>query len=265
MLSGVEDRLLLLVRNARELVDCGFYSNGNGRHPKDIAAAGASLADALRSSGTFPIIAEVKLASPTAGRLGAHVAEELIDDYLCGGAAALSVITEPRYFLGSLRYLELAARTGKPVMMKDFVVDRRQVEAAFRSGASAVLLIQGVFERNLADGRDALIEHAHDLGLEVVLESSDLDELEGAIGSQADVLAYNRRDLRTFRPGPDVMPEALDLMRSDKRPSLAMSMMDSAEDVRRMRDLGASGVLIGSALSGSPCPKEKLLSLRMTR
>lgn len=265
MLSGVEDRLSLLVRNARELVDCGFYSNGSSRRPHDGNAGQASLAGALRSSDTFPIIAEVKLASPTAGRLGAHVAEELIDDYISGGAAALSVITEPRYFLGSLRYLELAARTGMPVMMKDFVVDLEQLEAASRSGASAVLLIQGVFDRHLAAGRDELIEEAHDLGLEVVLESSDLDELERTLGSRADVLAYNRRDLRTFRPGPDVMPEALRLMGSDGRPALAMSMMDNAEDVRRMRDLGASGVLIGSALSGSPCPKEKLLSLRMSR
>lgn len=265
MLNGVEDRLSLLVRNARELVDCGFYSNGAVKRSRDGTAGGASLADALRASLTFPIIAEVKLASPTAGRLGAHIAEELIDDYQLGGAAALSVITEPRYFLGSLRYLELAARTGMPAMMKDFVVDGEQVEAASRSGASAVLLIQGVFDRRLAAGRDALIEKAHRLGLEVVLESSNLEELEGSFDSRADILAYNRRDLRTFRPGQDVLAQALELMGSDGRPALAMSMMDSAEDVRKMRDLGASGVLIGSALSGSPCPKEKLLSLRTPR
>lgn len=265
MLSGVEDRLSLLVRNAQELVDCGFYSDGAVKYARGMAPERPSMAESLRTPESFPIVAEVKLASPTAGRLGPHVAEELIEDYRLGGAVAMSVITEPRYFLGSLRYLEMAVRTGLPVMMKDFVVDREQVVAASRRGASAVLLIQGVFDRDLATGRDVLIEEAHDLGLEVVLESSDLNELEGAFASQADVLAYNRRDLRTFRPGPDVMPEALELMRSDGRPALAMSMMDSAEDVRRMRDLGASGVLIGSALSGSPCPKEKLLSLRMTR
>jgi indole-3-glycerol phosphate synthase len=150
-------------------------------------------------------------------------------------------------------------------MMKDFVVDGEQVEAASRLGASAVLLIQGVFDRHLAAGRDVLIEKAHRLGLEVVLESSSLDELERALVSRADVLAYNRRDLRTFRPGQDLMAQALELVRSDGRPALAMSMLDSAEDVRKMRELGASGVLIGSALSGSPCPKEKLLSLRMPR
>ncbi len=264
MFSGVEDRLSLLVRNAQELVDCGFYTNGT-KHLRDATAGRPSLMGALRSSENFPIIAEVKLASPTAGRLGAHMAEELIGDYLSGGAAALSVITEPRYFLGSLRYLELAARTGMPVMMKDFVVDERQVEAASRLGASAVLLIQGVFDRHLAAGRDDLVEKAHRLGLEVVLESSSLEELESSFDSRADVLAYNRRDLRTFRPGQDLMAQALEIIRSDGRPALAMSMMDSAEDVKKMRDQGASGVLIGSALSGSPCPREKLLSLRMPR
>jgi len=265
MLSGVEDRLSLLVGNARELVDCGFYSNGTAKPFREGVAGKASLVNALGTSETFPIVAEVKLASPTAGRLGAHVAEELIDDYIIGGAAALSVITEPRYFLGSLRYLDMAARTGVPAMMKDFVVDGVQLEAASRLGASAVLIIQGVFDRRLAIGRDSLIDTAHRLGLEVVLESSSLEELDRSLDSRADIIAYNRRDLRTFRPGRDVVARALELITADGRPALAMSMMDSAEDVRKMRDLGASGVLIGSALSGSSCPKEKLLSLRVPR
>lgn len=264
MLSGVEDRLSHLVSNARELVDCGFYAHG-ARRAGGTDRARPSLADALRDSPHFPIVAEVKLASPTAGRLGAHVASELIEDYRLGGAAAMSVITEPRHFLGSLRYLELAARTGLPVMMKDFVIDRAQVEAASRLGASAVLLIQGVFDRDLAKGRDLLMKRAHRLGLEVVLESSSLDELDHALDSPADIIAYNQRDLRTFRPGGDPMERALEAACDDGRPVLAMSMMDTAYDVRRMRDLGASGVLIGSALSASPCPKDKLLSLRVPR
>lgn len=264
MLSGVEDRLSLLVSNARELVDCGFYSRASGRSVPE-GTPRASLTGALSASESFPIVAEVKLASPTAGRLGAHLAEELIDDYLLGGAAALSVITEPRYFLGSLRYLEMAARTRTPTMMKDFVVDEQQVAAASRLGASAVLLIQGIFDRRLAVGRDLLIEEAHRQGMEVVLESSNMEELEKALDSQADILAYNRRDLRTFRPGQDMMGPAMRRIGNDGRPGLAMSMMDSPEDVRRMRDLGASGVLIGTALSGSPCPRDKLLSLKMIR
>jgi len=148
-------------------------------------------------------------------------------------------------------------------MMKDFVVSTEQLGAASRLGASAVLLIQGVFDRDLAKGRDRLVEEAHRADLEVVLESSCLEELEGALDSSADVIAYNQRDLRTFRPGRDPIEKALAIMRNDGRPTLAMSMMDTVDDVRRVRDLGASGALIGSALSGSPCPREKLLSLRM--
>ncbi len=261
MLSGVEDRLSLLVRNARELVDCGFYSiseaspGGQGPRP--------SLVSALGANEIFPVVAEVKLASPVAGRLGTHVAEELIEDYRSGGAAGLSVLTEPRFFQGSLRYLRMACRTGLPVMMKDFVVDREQVNCAARAGASAVLLIQGVFDRDLAEGRDALTEHAHRLGLEVVLEASTLEELQEARRSRADVLAYNRRDLRSFRPGPDLLEDALGAVRGDERPTLVMSMMGSLEDLRRVRDLGGSGVLIGTALSSSPCPRDKLISLRL--
>ncbi|MCX6650949.1 MAG: indole-3-glycerol-phosphate synthase [Methanomassiliicoccales archaeon] len=265
MLSDVEDRLSLLVSNAQELVGCGFYSDPAVRPGGSPGAGPASLTKVVREHPSFPILAEIKLASPTAGRLGPHLAQELIDDYCQGGAAALSVITEPRYFKGSLRYLELAARTGLPVMMKDFVVDVRQVEAAARLGASAILLIEGIFERGLASGRDDLIEKAHRLGLEVVLEASDLEEVQGAMTSEADVLAFNRRDLRTFRQGPDALGEALRLIGEGGRPAMAMSMMDTREDVCRARDLGASCVLIGSALSGTPSPRDKLLSLKVGR
>ncbi|MCG7844440.1 MAG: hypothetical protein MIO90_03305, partial [Methanomassiliicoccales archaeon] len=87
MLSGVEDRLLLLVNNARELVDCGFYSDGAGRHHRARNGDPPSLVEEICGHPEFPIVAEVKLASPTAGRLGAHLAEELVDDYHLGGAA----------------------------------------------------------------------------------------------------------------------------------------------------------------------------------
>jgi len=265
MLSGVEDGLSLLVSNARDLVGCGFYSDPATRSGRSADDTAPSLTLALGEHPSFPILAEVKLASPTAGRLGPHLAQELIDEYARGGAAALSVITEPRYFKGSLRYLELAARTGLPVMMKDFVVDGEQVEAAARLGASAILLIEGIFERGLASQRDDLIEKAHGLGMEVVLEASNLEEVRGALTSKADILAYNQRDLRTFRRGPDAMGEALRLIGADGRPAMAMSMMDTKEDVCRARDLGASCVLIGSALSGSPSPRDMLLSLKVGR
>jgi len=261
MLSGAEDRLASLVANAMELVECGYYSDTRASGKRERP----SMAAALRDPSDYPIVAEVKLASPTGGRLSAHLAEELIEDFRLGGAAALSVLTEPRYFRGSLRYLEMAVRTGLPVLMKDFVVDDRQVEAAARAGASAVLLIEGAFDRGMASGRDGLISHAHGLGLEVVLETSDLQEFEAARASEADILAYNRRDLRTFRPGPDLLEEALGALRADGRPSLAMSLMASAEDVRRARDLGASGVLVGSALSTAPCPRDRLRALRVGR
>ncbi len=264
MLSGVEDRLSLLVRNAQELVDCGFYS-GREHMNRCAGAAPSSLVRAIEEHESFPIVAEVKLASPTAGRLGTHLAEELIDDYRQGGAAALSVLTEPRYFQGSLRYLTLAARTGTPVMMKDFIVDSRQIDTAARLGASAVLLIEGVFDLGLRCQRDVLIGEAHRCGLEVVLEASSMSELERAMGSEADVLAFNRRDLRTFRPGADEAALALGMMRRDGRPAMLMSMMEGREDVRRARDQGASCVLIGSSLSRSPCPRDKLLSMRMER
>ena len=139
------------------------------------------------------------MASPSSGSISGHDPEQLMSHYLRGGATALSVLTEPKFFKGSLQLLAVASSHPVPVLMKDFVISRNQIDAAARHGASAVLLIQRVFSsRMVAVRRDALIGYAHDRGLEVLLEAADEVELLQCLKSPADVVGINQRDLRTM-------------------------------------------------------------------
>jgi indole-3-glycerol phosphate synthase len=241
-----------LVSDARARVLAGYYEVAaeTGDRP--------SLRSALFTPG-FAVIAEVKLASPTTGRLSAHAVEKLIDDYMLGGAAGISVLTEPRHFGGAMGHLKQAAHSPLPVLMKDFIIDRRQVESAARCGASAVLLIEEV----LAPGeRSYLIEEAHAYGLEVVLESCSSAGMLSAMGTEADIIALNQRDLATMKVDPLACSRILPLLPRDERPLLVMSGISSHEDAQRARSNGADAVLVGGALSGAADPVKVLRELR---
>jgi indole-3-glycerol phosphate synthase len=253
------DELESLVRNAERLVASGYYDEDGHRSP------GSRLSAALRQHDAFPIIAEVKLASPSAGKLTAHAPERLIGDYLRSGAAALSVLTEPDRFNGSLPGLGAAVGRGLPVLMKDIVVSERQIEAAASHGASAVLLIQEVFDGPRAPRREGLIERAHALGLEVLLEAASGETLRRAMNSRADLLGINQRDLRTLLMDRERAAQLLPMAVGDGRPVVVLSGIDRREAVTRARDGGASAVLVGGHLSSAADPAQALRALAVPR
>jgi indole-3-glycerol phosphate synthase len=259
-----EDTLEKLVRNAELLLASNYY---------DVATASSfmrstrrSFAGALASSPNFPIVAELKLASPSNGNISSHRPEELIERYLKGGAVALSVLTEPKFFKGSLDLLEIASMHPVPVLMKDFIVSRNQIDAAVRHGASAVLLIQKVFSsRMVRTQRDTLIGYAHDRGLEVLLEAEDEVELLQCLKSSADVVGINQRDLRsmTIELGKGV--RLLNNLAHKTKPIIVMSGFSTREQVIATRDSGAAGVLIGTELASSEDPETRLRELVVPR
>jgi len=248
-----------MVRSAERSVASGYYDVSSTRSP------GPRLSDALSGHATFPVIAEVKTASPSQGRLSAHAPEDLIGSYVAGGAAGISVLTEPERFLGSLGSLRKAVLTGLPVLMKDFVVSERQLYAAAAAGAGSVLFIQEVLDILPGGRRDALIASAHDLGLEALLEAGSEASVSKAICSDADVLGINQRDLRTFVVDRSKGARLLPLALTSSRPVIVMSGIEDREQVRSFRDLGASGVLVGGTLSSSGDPAAALRALEVAR
>ena len=221
-------------------------------------AAAPSFIESL-SRRDVAVIAELKRRSPSKGVLDAELdAGGRAVEYARGGAAALSILTEPSEFGGSLA--DLAAARGAvaiPLLRKDFIVDEVQLLEARVSGASAVLLIA----RALPPGRFvALAGEARALGLDVLLEVRDEPELERALGVPEGVIGVNNRNLETLRLDDTVSERLLRLI-PGTRLAVYESGVGDVDGVRRAAALGAEAVLVGSSLSLSDAPEAAVRAL----
>jgi indole-3-glycerol phosphate synthase len=230
--------------------------------PATGTAAAGEAPRGFRAALTQPgiaVIAEFKRCSPSAGamREGADLAA-IIDAYEHGGASALSVLTEGPNFGGSLEDLRAArASSGLPLLRKDFVVDEYQLLEARAAGADAVLLIVAALaDEELA----ALDEAARALGLDVLVEVHDRDELERALVLGASSIGINNRDLRDF----SVDVGRTKLLRNAIPDGIAVvseSGISSSEQLRSLEQDGVDAVLVGESLMRSPDPARALGSL----
>ena len=230
--------------------------------------SGPSFIDALRHPrhGGLAVIAEIKRASPSKGVLAADLdAAAQAAAYQAGGADAVSVLTEPQRFHGSLDDLRAAVGAcDLPVLRKDFLVDECQVWEASAAGAAAVLLIVALLE---TDRLVWLYDEAHELGLDVLLELHDEHDVEVAQMLAAPLVGINNRDLGTLRVDLATTERLAALLRpaGDERVIVAESGIVSGDDARRMRRAGASAVLVGEALvrdAGASTLGERVDALR---
>ena len=242
-------------------------------------ARGAPLGVPLRlSAAGFDVIAELKLRSPTAGRLGSQSDDWLarVKAYAQGGAAAVSVLTEPSRFDGSLEHLQQACAAlvpfDVPAMRKDFLVDPYQVLEARAAGAGGVLVIVRMLSRaQTRDLLDASAEHR----MFVLLEAFDSADLaaarellaarSGRTGARAEniLVGVNSRDLQTL----EVVPERFEALAQElprDRPAVAESGVACAADAQRMMRLGYRLALIGTALMNRDDPVQLLREILAT-
>lgn len=206
------------------------------------------------------VIAEIKRASPSEGaiRSGAFDPAEIARTYEANGAAALSVLTDERFFGGHLDHLRAArGAVGLPVLRKDFVVDERQVIEARAAGADAVLLIVAALPPVRLRALQAL---ARDLGMAALVEAHDAAEVETALGADATVIGVNNRDLRTFVTDL-ANTERLAPMIPAERVLVAESGVHERADVERLAAAGADAVLVGTALMQAEDPGAALREL----
>jgi len=218
----------------------------------------SSFADALRRADVA-VIAEVKRRSPSKGVINAAIdAPAQAAAYARGGAAALSILTEPAEFGGSIDDLADARRaTSLPTLKKDFHVHPLQVLEARAAGASALLLIA----RALAPGRlRQMADHAIALGLEILVEVRSESELEDALAIDQAVIGINSRDLETLVIEPAVTSRLMALIPGD-RIAIAESGVSGRQDVERVAAFGADAVLVGSSISAASDPAAGVASL----
>ncbi|MEW6366211.1 MAG: indole-3-glycerol phosphate synthase TrpC [Acidobacteriota bacterium] len=238
------------VQKARALVP---YDHLAARLPERAGRPSSPVGRIVRSCGF--IIAEIKRASPSRGRITAHadVVERALA-YERGGADAISVLCEPDYFCGSSEDVAAVARSVRvPVLCKDFVVDPYQLVQARHDGASWVLLIARV----LGEALGAYVERALDLGLEPLVEVHSEPELRHAVASGARVIGINSRDLDTFHVDFDTVKTLAPLVPPGSATIAESGIRDEA-DLRALADAGAHGFLIGEALMRSSDPESML-------
>ena len=200
------------------------------------------------AAGAPAVIAEVKKASPSKGLIRSDFDPVAIArSYEVGGAAAISVLTDEKFFQGSLEYLTSVKQVVTlPVLRKDFLIDEYQVVEARAAGADAVLLIVAALEKEkLAE----LMESAQDLEMRCLVEAHDEREMETALDSGASLIGINNRNLDTFEV--DLATTARLAPLAHGRKVVSESGIRSREDLLRLGKMGVDAVLIGEALMRS--------------
>jgi len=219
----------------------------------------AAAMEARIDDGDPAVIAEVKKASPSKGVIRddfdpARIAKA----YAKAGAACLSVLTDKDFFQGSEAFLKAAREACTlPVLRKDFTVAPYQVYESRVIGADCILLIVAALED------DALLELAllaAELGMDVLVEVHDADELDRALAVPASLIGINNRNLRTFRTSIDTSMDLRDTVPYD-RILVSESGIRSPEDVERLREAGIEGFLVGEAFMRAPDPGAELKRL----
>jgi indole-3-glycerol phosphate synthase len=205
-------------------------------------------------------ICEVKKASPSKGIIAADFPYlQTALEYEAAGAAAISVLTEPDYFLGSDQYLrEIAAAAGIPTLRKDFVIDPYQIYEAKLLGAKAVLLICALLDAQALAG---YIKTAGELGLSALVEIHNEAEAEQAVKAGAKIIGINNRDLKTFKVDLAVTARLRSLIPAGIL-AVAESGIKSPEDVRAISALRVDAALVGESLMRAADKRKFLAELK---
>ena len=219
-----------------------------------------ALREALQNEGVN-IIAEFKRRSPSKGVIRANAdLSSIVRSYETGGAAALSILTEEDYFDGSLADLrEARALVDVPLLRKDFVLDEYQVYESAVAGADAILLIVSVLDDRQLESLRRVAEE--DLGMDALVEVHDAQEMDRAAGSGATLIGVNNRNLRTFEVSLETSVRLAPLAPRDALLVSESGLRESA-DLRRLREQGFNGFLIGESLMRAADPGVALRDLK---
>lgn len=214
---------------------------------------------ALRKSG-LSFICECKKASPSKGLIAPDFPYlQIAKEYDAAGADAISVLTEPEFFLGDDKFLsEISAQVSIPCLRKDFVVDDYMIYQAKVLGASAVLLICAILDDIQLKN---FIATCDELGLSALVEAHDEKEIQRAIDCGARIIGVNNRNLKDFSVDMNNAKKLRELVPSEII-FVSESGVKSSDDIKRVRELGADAVLIGEVLMRAADKKLKLDELK---
>jgi indole-3-glycerol phosphate synthase len=246
---------LLQIKACKAVADYGLLEFQAAAHTPRGFTAGLRTAAANGPA----IIAEIKKASPSKGLIRSDFyPASLARTFQSAGAAALSILTDEEFFQGSLSFLHEASSVVKiPCLRKDFILDSFQILEARAAGADAILLIVSAHTDAALSN---LSDEAHSMGLDVLCEIHDREEMERAVALGFDLIGVNSRDLRTFSVRTEVLTELASSMPKNAV-MVAESGIRTAEDIARLQDVGYHAFLVGEALMRQPDPAAALALL----
>ncbi len=255
----------ILLQKKQEVADLYQRLAKNSNHPiaralrGEMVSARPSFKEVLKSP-SLSVIAEIKRKSPSKGVI-ASIPDpvSLAKRYIRGGANAISILTDQKFFNGHLNDLIQVVEHEQtiPVLRKDFIIDKVQIAEAFVVGASAVLCIITV----LHDKAKTLIEYAHALGLDVLVEIHDIYELKIALDCGADIIGVNNRNLKTFEVNVDASFQIRSAI-PDEIITVAESGITHPDLAKQYDQAGFNAILVGEALVSSDNPKKFIRECR---
>ncbi len=240
------DFLDILGLDAKKTITEGYYEVAERNTVKFI-----SLKKAILEAKGIPIIAEIKVASPSTGIIKEKAdVENIAGGIESGGAVGISVVTEPKHFQGSLEsFVKVRRKVKLPLLMKDIVVASLQLDAASKMGANAILLIQSLFDRGYCKHEvQEMISYAHSRDLEVLLEVHNENEFKSAIQTDADLIGINNRNLGTLEVNLETTKKIMNALDSKGKIVVSESGIKTRSDIEFLRDQGVRAFLIGSSI-----------------
>ena len=242
-----ENILKKLVNNSQIAIDDGVYDVDVNLQKSD-----QDFKQIIASNTHATLLTEVKFASPSLGKIRtigdpAVIAKQMI----AGGSKALSILTQPHLFNGSPEYfIKVRQAVDVPLLMKDIMIDKIQIDAAKKIGADYMLVIQSLFDQKFLTDIDEFIGYGHKQGLNVLLEVHTREEFQNALKTEADIIGINNRNLDTL----DIDLKTTELVLSgydNSRIILSESGINTSEDIQYLKKCGADAFLIGSSIMKS--------------
>ena len=221
-----------------------------------------SLLERLKKAETMAVISEVKRASPSKGNINQTInPASQAAKYTAGGADTISVLTDRKFFSGSLEDLRTVKQTvDVPVLNKDFIIDERQIDNAYKYGADVILLIVAALEDEVLQ---SLYTHALSLNLDVLVEVHNEEEMTRALKINPEIIGINNRDLKTFTVDIANTEILLEKYGGEDVVFIAESGIKTKEDALRMKAAGAKALLVGETLMMADNPIEKIKELKV--
>lgn len=240
----MKNMLEKLANNSQKAIDDGVYNIS-----EKLSRSENNIIDEIRKNRHASLITEIKFSSPSLGNIRdisdpVDIARLMVQ----GGAIGLSILTQPHLFNGSPEYFQkIRKQISIPLLMKDIIIDKKQIDAAEKMGADCILLIQSIFDKKFASDIDEFISYAHKKNIMILLETHTKNEFIRSVKTDADILGINNRDLDTLKIDLNTTKEILK-DRKESKIVISESGIESTKDINFLHKCGADAFLVGSSI-----------------